>query len=76
LSTDWLNIVFFYFDPAEAKRSPGTFNILHLIDFCGQKEIKFTYLGYWIKDVKQMSYKASFKPHHIFRDDTWKFIDL
>jgi arginine-tRNA-protein transferase len=75
LSTDWLNIVFFYFDPAEAKRSPGTFNILYLIDFCRQKEIKFTYLGYWIKDVKQMSYKASFKPHHIFRDDTWKVID-
>ena len=75
LSTAWLNIVFFYFDPAEEKRSPGTFNILYLIDFCRQEKIKFTYLGYWIKDVKQMSYKASFKPHHIFRDATWKVID-
>ena len=75
LSTTWLNIVFFYFDPAEEKRSPGTFNILNLIDFCRQKEIKSVYLGYWIKDVRQMSYKANFKPHYILRDDTWQFID-
>jgi len=74
LSTTWLNVVFFYFDPAEEKRSPGTYNILYLIDFCLQKEIKFTYLGYWIEDVKAMSYKAKFKPHHIFRDNRWKSV--
>ena len=75
LSTTWLNIVFFYFDPEEGKRSPGTYNILYLIDFCRQKEIKFIYLGYWIKDVKQMNYKASFKPHYILCNDTWQFTD-
>ena len=75
LSTFWFNIVFYYFDPAEERRSPGTFNILHLIDFCRQKEIKFIYLGYWIEDVRQMSYKSNFKPHYILRDGTWQFID-
>jgi len=74
LSPIWLNVVFFYFDPDEGKRSPGTFNILHLIDFCKQKRILFMYLGYWIKEVKAMSYKAKFKPHYIYRDNTWKFI--
>jgi arginyl-tRNA--protein-N-Asp/Glu arginylyltransferase len=72
LSTAWLNVVFFYFDPAEGKRSPGTFNILHLIDFCRREKIKFIYLGYWIKDVKAMSYKANFKPHSILCDNAWK----
>ena len=72
LSPTWLNVVFYYFDPAEEKRSPGTFNILHLIDFCRQEKIKFIYLGYWIKDVKAMSYKAKFKPHYILYDNTWK----
>lgn len=72
LSPTWLNVVFYYFDPAEEKRSPGTFNILHLIDFCRQEKIKFIYLGYWIKDVKAMSYKAKFKPHYILCDNTWK----
>jgi len=74
LSTAWLNVVFFYFDPAVEKRSPGTYNILYLIDFCRRKEIKFIYLGYWIEDVKAMSYKARFKPHYIFRDNSWKLV--
>jgi len=74
LSTAWLNVVFFYFDPAEERRSPGTYNILYLIDFCRQKEIKFTYLGYWIEEVKAMSYKAKFKPHYIYRENTWKLV--
>lgn len=71
LSQTWLNVVFFYFDPEEEKRSPGTFNILYLIDFCKQKKIRFIYLGYWIKDVKAMSYKAQFKPHYIYCDNNW-----
>ena len=75
LSTTWLNIVFFYFDPDEGKRSPGTFNILFLIDFCMQKKIEFVYLGYWIKDVKQMNYKANFKLHQILQNDAWTLID-
>lgn len=72
LSSNWLNVVFFYFDPAEGKRSPGTYNILYLIDFCRQEKIKFIYLGYWIEDVKAMSYKAKFKPHYILQDNNWK----
>ena len=74
LSTNWLNAVFFYFDPAEEKRSPGTYNILYLIDFCRQKKIKFIYLGYWIENVKPMSYKAKFKPHYILQDNNWKLV--
>jgi arginyl-tRNA--protein-N-Asp/Glu arginylyltransferase len=74
ISTTWLNVVFYYFDPAEGKRSPGTFNVLYLIDFCRQNGIKFIYLGYWIKDVKAMGYKANFKPHYLFRDNTWKSV--
>ena len=75
LSPSWLNVVFFYFDPAEADRSPGTFNILYLIEFCRQKKIELVYLGYWIKDVNSMKYKANFKPHHIFIEGRWQLID-
>lgn len=74
LSTTWLNVVFFYFDPAEEKRSPGTYNILYLIDFCREKEIKFIYLGYWIEEIRAMSYKARFKPHYIYRNDNWQLV--
>lgn len=75
LSPIWLNVVFFYFDPEEEKRSPGTYNILHLIEFCMQKEIKYIYLGYWIKNVKAMSYKAQFKPHYLYCNNDWIHIN-
>ena len=75
LASNWLNVVFFYFDPAEGKRSPGIYNILNLIDFCRGKDIKFLYLGYWIKDLPAMNYKANFSPHSLYQNNTWKFID-
>ncbi|OGQ96039.1 MAG: hypothetical protein A2521_14290 [Deltaproteobacteria bacterium RIFOXYD12_FULL_57_12] len=71
LGTTWLNAVYFYFDPAEKKRSPGTYNILALIDFCKQHGIDHLYLGYWIKAVKAMSYKARFRPHHLLLNGCW-----
>lgn len=75
LSDLWLNVVFFYFDPEAGKRSPGTFNILYLIDFCRKKGIQFIYLGYWIKEVKAMQYKANFKPHYVYKDNIWVLVE-
>lgn len=74
VGSDWLNVVFFYFDPAAAKRSPGTYNILYLIDFCRRQGIQFIYLGYWIEAVKAMRYKARFKPHQILHRNTWRLV--
>jgi arginyl-tRNA--protein-N-Asp/Glu arginylyltransferase len=45
--------------------------VLHLIDFCRQQGIALLYLGYWIEQVKAMSYKANFKPHYLLRDGIW-----
>ncbi len=69
---NWLNAVYFYFDPDEAKRSLGTFNILSLIDLCCQKKIEYLYLGYYIEDVSAMNYKVNFKPHYVYCDSEWK----
>jgi arginyl-tRNA--protein-N-Asp/Glu arginylyltransferase len=71
----FVNAVYFYFDPAAGRRSPGTYNILHLIDFCRQKNISFLYLGYWIPEVAAMRYKANFKPHYLLHDNIWTRVD-
>lgn len=71
-SDDWLNAVYFYFDPDQGDRSPGTLNILYLIEFCQRHKIKHLYLGYWINKVKGMVYKTAFKPHELFIDEQWK----
>ncbi len=71
IGINWLNAVYFYFDPDIAKRSPGTFNILHLIELCRSNEIDHFYLGYLIHDVKAMQYKQNFNPHYILSDGQW-----
>ncbi len=68
---NWLNAVYFYFDPEESRRSLGTYNILCLIDLCREWEIEFLYLGYYIRSVPAMSYKGNFHPHYLLFRDTW-----
>jgi arginyl-tRNA--protein-N-Asp/Glu arginylyltransferase len=72
VSPDWLNAVYFYFDSDEAKRSPGTFNILSLITFCRNHGIDLLYLGYWIREVRAMSYKIHFKPNQLRINNCWR----
>jgi arginine-tRNA-protein transferase len=71
-SDHFLNAVYFYFDPDQGWRSPGTLNILYLIDFCRNHRIEFLYLGYWIREIKAMRYKSAFKPHELYIDGRWQ----
>ncbi len=70
----FLNAVYFYFDPAFGHRSPGTLNILYLVDFCRNHKIEFLYLGYWIESVRAMRYKAAFRPHELYLKERWEQI--
>lgn len=70
-STASLNAVYFYFDPEEGARSPGSYNILYLLEMCQRLNLGHLYLGYWIKGVKAMSYKANFKPHQLLIKGQW-----
>lgn len=70
-SPSWLNAVYFFFDPDQGWRSPGTLNILTLSHFCTSRNIEHLYLGYWIKDLVGMHYKTTFRPHELLRDGTW-----
>jgi len=74
VNSAWLNSVYFFFDPAEGQRSPGTYNILYLVEFAKRYQIDLLYLGYWIKEVAAMRYKANFKPHELLADGAWRAI--
>jgi len=69
---NWLNAVYFYFDPDESQRSLGTYNILSLVDLCREWEIEYLYLGYYIRVVPAMSYKANFCPHYLLSGQEWQ----
>jgi len=72
VGTNWLNAVYFYFDEEEGRRSPGTFNILNLINFCLNKKIDYIYLGYNIDTVSAMNYKKKFRPHFLYGNGEWR----
>ena len=71
VGTNWMNAVYFYFDPEESKRSLGTYNIMMLIKFCLEMKVTFLYLGYFIKEISAMNYKRKFLPQQLFVDDRW-----
>lgn len=71
---EWLNAVYFYFDPDQGWRSPGTFNILNLVRFCRQHGIPKLYLGYCIEGLLAMAYKKAFRPHELLLQGQWRRI--
>jgi len=71
IGCNWVNVVYFYCDPGESRRSLGTFNILHLINLCRKNNIRNVYLGYLIREVRAMRYKENFKPHFLLQDGAW-----
>ena len=68
---NWLNAVYFFFDPEDSRRSLCTYNILQLIQLCREWEIEYLYLGYVIRSVSAMSYKCNFRPYYTLGLDRW-----
>jgi arginine-tRNA-protein transferase len=70
-ASTWLNAVYFFFDPEQGWRSPGTLNILTLNRICQSQKIGLLYLGYWIDGHAGMGYKTHFRPHELLIDGAW-----
>ncbi len=64
-----LSAVYFYFDPAFARRSPGIFNVLWLLGECRRRGAAWLYLGYYVADCAVMAYKDGFHPHETLGGD-------
>ena len=69
VARDALSAVYFYFDPERAARSPGTFNVLWLVEEARRRSCPWLYLGYYVAGSPRMAYKAGFHPHEILDDD-------
>lgn len=68
---DGLSAVYSFFNPEQGRRSRGTFMILKLIEEARKIGLPYVYLGYWIKSVSNMAYKAKFQPLEYFVDGKW-----
>lgn len=64
-----LSAVYFYFDPELRARSPGTLNVLWLVEEARRRGCEWLYLGYHVAGSRVMAYKAGFHPHELLGDD-------
>lgn len=69
---DGFSAVYSFFEPAERKRSLGSFMILELIRQAKERRKPYVYLGYLIKGLSNMAYKERFVPLEYYYDGEWK----
>ncbi len=73
ISARSLSSVYFYFDPAHAKRRLGVYSALSEITFARDRAIDYYYLGFWVKGCGAMRYKAEFGAHELLgTDGQWR----
>lgn len=69
--SDGLSMVYSFFDPAEARRSLGTFIILDHILRAQKASLPYVYLGYWVEGSPKMDYKRRFQPLEALGPNGW-----
>src|SRR5690606_10972498 len=52
---DALSAVYSFYDPAQDRRSLGTYMVLWMIERCEEIGLPFVYLGYWIEQSSKMA---------------------
>ena len=64
---------YFFYDlsPEILKRSIGVFSVLKEIEYCLKNNIRYYYLGLYIKDCRKMNYKINYKPYELFQKSMW-----
>ena len=61
-AVDSISLVYFVYDIDYGKRSLGTMNILHSIDWAREQNYYWVYLGFYIPGHPKMDYKRRFQP--------------
>lgn len=65
VTPDVLSSVYFFWDPAFAKRSPGIFSALSELSIARNLGLRWYHLGYWVDKCPTMHYKATFGTHQL-----------
>ncbi len=69
ISDEALSSVYFVYKTEYNNLSLGTFGAIKEIEYAKNLNLKYYYLGYYIKDNSRMSYKNKFKPFELY---DWK----
>ncbi len=68
---DSLSAVYTYFDPDDARFSPGTYAILKQVELALQTGRRYLYLGLFVARNRHLSYKGRFTPQERYVKRQW-----
>ena len=69
---DGISSVYTFFDPAETRRSLGTWAVLSQVEQARRAGLRHVYLGYWVAGSATMDYKRQFRPLEQFDGLVWR----
>jgi len=72
---DGLSAVYAFYDPDQARRGLGVYNVLTLVELGRRLGLPHVYLGYWIADSPKMAYKRQYRPLEGFVDGHWRRLE-
>jgi len=80
---DGISSLYFYYDPNYAHLSLGIYSLLYQIQLAKSLDLRWIYLGYWVRGCASLAYKTNFKPYQVLEDypaledsPNWKEKDL
>ncbi len=66
---DGISSIYFYYDPDYANLSLGRYSIYQQILMARKYNLKWIYLGYYVKNSNSLSYKAQYTPYQILQSN-------
>ncbi len=66
---DGISSIYFFYDPDYAKYSLGRYSIYMQIQLAKNFNLRWIYLGYYVKDCPSLNYKDRFKPFEILQNN-------
>jgi arginine-tRNA-protein transferase len=70
-----LSAVYCFWDPRDARLSPGAYAILVQIELCRRWDLRWLYLGLYVEQCRAMSYKARWVPHERLVGGAWRRVE-
>lgn len=64
--------IYCFYDPELRDRSPGTWNILCMIERARAERMEHVYLGYYVEGCRSLRYKERFGPNELLVGDAWR----
>jgi len=69
---DGLSMIYSFFNPNDKQKSLGTYMVLDHLKLASELNLKYVYLGYWVKGSRKMSYKSTFSNLEVFTKGLWE----